>query len=221
MALSGAPEMPEVFQGERLQLNGWQLLIRYDTGAEETLPVTENMLTYSTDTAGETTAVLRWNGEELHFPILVKDASLTKIELSRLPDKTRYQVGKEAFDPSGGKVKLYYDTGKTTVIDLTADMVSGFSNAVAGTITLTVTYGGKKTSFTVEIYSAPAGLLGDINGNGKIDSVDYLLLKRYVLGTYKFTDRQKAVADINGKGGINSVDYMLLKRCVLGTYKIS
>lgn len=62
--------------------------------------------------------------------------------------------------------------------------------------------------------------LGDLSGNGKIDSTDYMLLKRAVLGTGKLTDGQKAVADLNKDGEINSTDYILLKRAVLGTYII-
>lgn len=64
------------------------------------------------------------------------------------------------------------------------------------------------------------GLLGDLNGNGKIDSTDYIQLKRAVLGTYTMTDEQKAAADINKDGNVNSTDYILLKRAVLGTYTI-
>lgn len=69
------------------------------------------------------------------------------------------------------------------------------------------------------IPSAPA--LGDLGGNGKIDSTDYLLLKRYCLGSFTLTDEQKAVADVNKDGKINAVDYLLVKRHVLGTYKIA
>lgn len=66
-----------------------------------------------------------------------------------------------------------------------------------------------------------AGLLGDIDGNGTVDAIDYMLLKRHVLGTYAFTDGQTAVADVNHSGTIDAIDYMLLKRYVLGTYVIA
>lgn len=61
---------------------------------------------------------------------------------------------------------------------------------------------------------------GDIDGNGVINSFDYMLLKRSVLGTSVLTDQQKAAADINKDGVVNSFDYALLKRSVLGTYVI-
>ncbi|MDQ2087405.1 cohesin domain-containing protein [Herbivorax sp. ANBcel31] len=60
--------------------------------------------------------------------------------------------------------------------------------------------------------------LGDINGDGEIDSTDYVLLQRYVLEIIdefpNGVDPYK-VADINGDGEIDSTDYILLKRYVL------
>lgn len=63
--------------------------------------------------------------------------------------------------------------------------------------------------------------LGDINWNGRIDSTDYLLLKRAVLQTFTLTDAQMAVADVTHDGKITSTDYLLLKRAVLGTFNIT
>lgn len=60
---------------------------------------------------------------------------------------------------------------------------------------------------------------GDINGNGKIDVNDYILLKRAYFGTFQLTEEQKKRADINGDGKITATDYILLKRKYLGTYK--
>ena len=59
---------------------------------------------------------------------------------------------------------------------------------------------------------------GDINGDGKLTSVDYAMLKRYILGTYTLTKEQLERADITGDGHITSKDYAMLKRIILGTY---
>lgn len=63
--------------------------------------------------------------------------------------------------------------------------------------------------------------LGDLDGNGEIDSMDYLMLKRYCLGSLELTEEQKAVSDVNGDGEIDGLDYMMVKRHVLGTYAIA
>ena len=65
----------------------------------------------------------------------------------------------------------------------------------------------------------PDFVVGDANGNGKIDARDYLLLKRAYFGTYTLTCDLE-VADINGNGKIDARDYLLLKRAYFGTYTI-
>ncbi|MBO5869344.1 MAG: dockerin type I repeat-containing protein, partial [Clostridia bacterium] len=56
--------------------------------------------------------------------------------------------------------------------------------------------------------------------DGKIDSVDYLLIKRSAFGTYTLTEAMTLAGDINSDNLINSVDYLLVKRACFGTYKI-
>lgn len=55
-------------------------------------------------------------------------------------------------------------------------------------------------------------LLGDVNGNGKVNSVDTVLLARYLAEQLELTDGQFLAADVNGNGKVNSVDAVLLAR---------
>ena len=73
-------------------------------------------------------------------------------------------------------------------------------------------------SETIPVVST--GMLGDINDNGIIDSMDYVLLKRAYFGTYKIPEEIFWRGDINGNGIIDSMDYVLLKRAYFGTYKL-
>ena len=59
---------------------------------------------------------------------------------------------------------------------------------------------------------------GDINGDGEVNSIDYALLKRYLVGMDSTlpTPNGYAAADINGDGDINSIDYANLKLILLG-----
>ena len=59
------------------------------------------------------------------------------------------------------------------------------------------------------------GMIGDINLDGDINAIDYILLKKYVLQTIQLNENQLAVADINGSGEIDAVDYILLKKKIL------
>ena len=64
----------------------------------------------------------------------------------------------------------------------------------------------------------PEVMKGDINDNGEIDSMDYVLLKRVYFGTYKIDDIK--VGDIDESGMIDSMDYVYLRRAYFGTYVI-
>ena len=74
----------------------------------------------------------------------------------------------------------------------------------------------------VEIYKAPDKdyLVGDVDGNNKVDAKDYMLLKRHCLKTFTLDDAQCLRADIDGNTKIDAKDYGLLKRACLGTYTI-
>ena len=67
----------------------------------------------------------------------------------------------------------------------------------------------------------PTRQKGDVNGDGKIDAVDYVMAKRIFLGTYKATPEQLWAADVDGDGKIGAKDYLFIKRHAIGTLKIS
>ncbi len=59
---------------------------------------------------------------------------------------------------------------------------------------------------------------GDLNNDGETDAIDYMRLKRYVLGTYELSQKGWYRADVNYDGAVDATDYMILKREVMGTY---
>lgn len=73
---------------------------------------------------------------------------------------------------------------------------------------------------SVAASAAPVRRLGDVNSDGTVNAFDYMLMKRFVLGTYCPSVIDYMVWDINADGRINAIDYMLLKRTVLGTFKL-
>lgn len=79
-------------------------------------------------------------------------ATLSSIAIENMPTKTTYQIG-DALDTSGLKLKLTYSDSTTESVT-TGFTTSGFSSATAGTKTVTVSYGGKTTSFTVTVEEA-------------------------------------------------------------------
>ena len=76
--------------------------------------------------------------------------SVKSIEINTVPDKKEYNIG-EKLDVTGGKLTVTYDNGETGTIDIKSDMCKGFDSTTAGTKTVTVTYEGKTTTFTVTV----------------------------------------------------------------------
>lgn len=60
------------------------------------------------------------------------------------------------------------------------------------------------------------GLRGDVNGDKKVDSLDYVIVKRACFSSYKLNDAEFARADVNGDGTIDSLDYVIIKRIGFG-----
>jgi uncharacterized protein YgiM (DUF1202 family) len=72
----------------------------------------------------------------------------------------------------------------------------------------------------VKVDKATVLILGDVDGNGKINSLDYLAVKRYYLGTNNLSDFFLKAALITGKTNVSVIDFIFLKRMVMGTYGI-
>lgn len=111
---------------------------------------------------------------------------------------------------NGAEILTCVLCGKTTGSTRTIDALGHFYN------------NGKCRICGAEIPSAPpARLLGDVNGNGEVEGLDYMLLKRHILGSFELDEEGLASADIDQNGQVESLDYLLLKRVVLGTYTIA
>ncbi len=57
---------------------------------------------------------------------------------------------------------------------------------------------------------------GDVNNDGIITSVDYIAIKKHIMGIKPITDEEAKVrADINGDGAITSADYVKIKKLLV------
>ncbi len=61
------------------------------------------------------------------------------------------------------------------------------------------------------------GVFGDINKDGVVGAMDYVMLKRVYFGTYT----TESDSDINKDGSVGAMDYVMLKRVYFGTYTVS
>ena len=58
-------------------------------------------------------------------------------------------------------------------------------------------------------------VIGDVNGDAKLTSVDYVLIKNYIMKSNPLSAVQIVAADINNDGKLNSSDYVLVKKYIM------
>lgn len=63
--------------------------------------------------------------------------------------------------------------------------------------------------------NSSTGTKGDVNGDGRITSSDYVLIKNYIMGIGTLSENAKQCADYNGDGRITSSDYVLIKNYIM------
>ena len=62
-----------------------------------------------------------------------------------------------------------------------------------------------------------AVILGDVTGDGRVTSTDYLRIKRVFSGDMTFEGAYGVAADVDADGKINSTDYLKIKKCFEGS----
>lgn len=72
-------------------------------------------------------------------------------------------------------------------------------------------------TFCFSLTSA-APLYGDLNSDGDVDSLDFGICRRYLLGTTNLNDI--VPADLNGDGEVDSLDFGYLRQYLLGHIKV-
>ena len=99
--------------------------------------------------------------------------AVKSIEITTLPTKTAYLVG-ETFDPAGGVITVTYEDGTTETKSLTDEgvTVSELDTSAAGTMTLTVRYGGKAARFDVTVTHEQFNITFDYGYDGMDDAVE-------------------------------------------------
>lgn len=78
------------------------------------------------------------------------------------------------------------------------------------------------TLFTVNVSASTNTtkdlIIGDVNGDGKTDSIDITEIKNYLLGIIKDFSYIHGLdaADVNGDGNVNTIDYVIYSKFLLG-----
>ena len=145
ICLTAPPDKTSYIEGDPFNPAGMVVTAYYDNGTSEA--VTDFTLSGYDSTPGAKTITVTYGGKTTSFEVTVTAKSLTHIDVTKQPDKTAYLEG-DVFDRTGLEITAYYDNGTSeAVTDFT---LSGYTST-PGAKTITVTYGGKTTSFEVTV----------------------------------------------------------------------
>jgi hypothetical protein len=64
---------------------------------------------------------------------------------------------------------------------------------------------------------SPELVRGDVDGDGMVSTVDYILVKRHYMNNFVLLGDQLAAADLDKDGSISTADYVIVKRIYMGT----
>ena len=87
----------------------------------------------------------------VRYRVSPEQIKITGISVATLPNKTEYQLGEE-LDSTGLIVRINYSDGSYETVT-GGFVLSGYSSSSVGTKTVTVSYNGVKTTFTVSVYA--------------------------------------------------------------------
>ncbi len=121
--------------------------------------------------------------------------------------------------PLGASVQSVISSVSKASSDTTVTIKNTSSSSITtGTISTGMTMTLKTNNIT-NTYTFV--VRGDVNGDGKIKSSDYVRIKNYIMGNVTLTSAQKLAADANRDGNIKSSDYVRIKNYIMGTASIT
>ena len=149
IAVKTNPTKMSYYQGDALDSTGLTLTGTYNNGKTETITTGFICSALDSSSAGQKTITVTYQGLTTTFTVTVVAVNLVSVAVKTMPNKTSYFTG-EAFDQTGLTLTATYNNGETETIS-TGISCTGFSSATAGQKTITASYAGKSTTFTVEV----------------------------------------------------------------------
>lgn len=152
ISMKSNPSKTQYQYGEELDLTGAVLVVNKSSGATEDVNVIASMISnYNKNQLGEQTVTVTYETFTTTFKVEVVDY-IASISMKSNPSKLTY-TSEEELDLTGAVILVTNASGATKEINVTSDMISGFTKGKVGEQTITVTYEGKTVTFKVTVNS--------------------------------------------------------------------
>ena len=172
IAVTTLPAKLVYLEGQPLDTDGGVITLTYDNGFTEPKAITSGMVTgYNANQSGQQTITVTEGGKTTTFTVTVNAKTITGIAMKSPPAKTVYIEGQDLV-LSGAVITVTYDNGTAADVNVTAGMIGDYNKNTVGLQAVTVTCGGKTTTFAVTVN---AKALTDVSLNS--DSAKKLYLE--------------------------------------------
>ena len=183
------------------KLSPFVVNVKWDNGESASIEVDETMVSgFDTSTVGVKTIAIRIDSASITREIVVSHPE-SDSDITIGAWQSAYFVGDE---PYLDGAYLVYDGRE---IQITEDMLSGFSTAKAGVVNVKITYGGSTVIAPIEVVSADGTISGEVtetvvNADALVDEV-MRILERYNVKRESIENGAGYVATVLGKAGIS------------------
>lgn len=209
------PTKTNYYVGDELDTSGLILAAIYSDGSIETITSGFTISGFDSSVAGSQQVTVSYGDKTTSFNVTVIGIEATGICVSKLPVKTEYCVG-DTLDTTGLELAVEYNNGASEVINdgyfCTPEVLNN-----TGLQEVTVSYENKTTSFFVTVNENDADvLIGDVNEDGKVNTLDRVVLTRYLANWTEYPEGSinKVAADVNCDGKVNTLDRVILTRFI-------
>ncbi len=149
ISVKSKPSKTSYFVGDTLDTAGLSLTLTYNSGKTETVTSGFTCSPTKLTTAGTQPITVTYSGKTASFNVTVTAVQLASISVKTPPAKLSYFTG-DSLDTKGLTITLKNNNGTKSTVS------SGFTCSpttlsTAGTQKITVTYGGKTTTFNVTV----------------------------------------------------------------------
>lgn len=147
ITVSTMPDKTSYCTGEQFDSLGMRIKANYSNGNAEELTTG---FTTSADfsTSGNKNVTVSYKGKTTSFTVNVEDVAVNELAIQENIIKKTYSIG-ETLDTTGLCLIVIYNNGKTALVD--SGFTTDYDFSTPGTKTVTVSYGGKSTSYQVEV----------------------------------------------------------------------
>ena len=146
---------------------------------------------------------------EIHYIENPVEGADTYCEISFTSEAGRLPVG-----ASTGEIPFRIECGES-VYNQENDYSAVLTMTELGKNEKITAYINGELKYGIEPVEVSTVILGDVDGNGSIDTIDLAIMQRHILEIKAMDDKYIKVADVNKDNVVDSMDYMLIQRYVL------